>query len=138
MRSICARSAQELGVNRRLDSPDYGFAARRLCEALCDARPLAMFVVSPSGELLFGNAALGSLLGIPAAGLRGKLSSTLLGRWCLRIERDVRMVLAPPPGAATPLVVHNPQGEKGGGWLDLYRRDGEVVGVCGVVGDRGR
>ena len=127
---------QELGVNRRLDSLGYGSSPRAdLCEALVDACPLAMFVASPSGELLFGNAALGGLLGIPAAELRGKLSSTLLGRWCPRIERDVRMVLARRRPSRHTLVVHNPQGEARGGWLTLapYRRDGEVVGVCGVV-----
>jgi tRNA A-37 threonylcarbamoyl transferase component Bud32 len=127
---------QVFGVNRYLDSLGYVSSPRAdLCEALVDACPLPMFVASPTGELLFGNAALGSLLGIAAPELRGKLSSTLLGRWCPRIERDVRMVLARRRASRHTLVVHSPQGEARGGWLTLapYRRDGEVVGVCGVV-----
>ena len=127
---------RELGLTRRLESLGHVTSPRAdLCEARVDACPLPMFVASPTGELLFGNIALGSLLGIPWAELRGKLSSTLLGRWCPRIERDVRMVLARRRPSRHTLVVHNPQGEARGGWLTLapYRRDGEVVGVCGVV-----
>ena len=127
---------RELGLTRRLESLGHVTSPRAdLCEALVDACPLPMFVASPTGELLFGNIALGSLLGIPLQELRGKLSSTLLGRWCPRIERDVRMVLARRRPSRHTLVVHNPQGEARGGWLTLapYRRDGEVVGVCGVV-----
>ena len=127
---------RELGLDRRIDPLRRPASPRAdLCEALVDACPLPMFVASPTGELLFGNIALGSLLGIPLQELRGKLSSTLLGRWCPRIERDVRMVLARRRPSRHTLVVHNPQGEARGGWLTLapYRRDGEVVGVCGVV-----
>lgn len=126
----------EMGVARRLDAIGVPSSPRAdLCEALVDSCPLPMFVASPTGEILFGNAALCQLLGIPAADLRGKLSSTMLGRWCPRIERDVRQVLARKRASRHTLVIHNQSGEARGGWLTLapFRRDDEVVGVCGIV-----
>jgi serine/threonine protein kinase len=126
----------ELGVARRLDAVVQPASPRAdLCEALVDSCPLPMFVASPTGEMLFGNAALGGLLGIHPTELRGKLSSTLLGKWCPRIERDVRQVLARKRASRHTLVVHSPSGEARGGWLTLapFRRDGDVVGVCGIV-----
>lgn len=126
----------EMGVARRLDAIGMPSSPRAdLCEALVDSCPLPMFVASPTGEILFGNAALCQLLGIPTADLRGKLSSTMLGRWCPRIERDVRQVLARKRASRHTLVIHNQSGEARGGWLTLapFRRDDEVVGVCGIV-----
>jgi len=126
----------EMGVARRLDAIGMPSSPRAdLCEALVDSCPLPMFVASPTGEILFGNAALCQLLGIPVADLRGKLSSTMLGRWCPRIERDVRQVLARKRASRHTLVIHNQSGEARGGWLTLapFRRDDEVVGVCGIV-----
>lgn len=140
------RSAAEFAFELRQVMNDLGLSQQPLtvstsspradlCEALVDACPLPMFVASPTSELLFGNAALGQLLGIQPAELRGKLSSTLLGKWCPRIERDVRQVLGQRKNSRHTLVVHNAHGEARGGWLTLspYRRDGEIVGVCGVV-----
>ena len=126
----------EQGISRRIQALEHvGSPRADLCEALVDACPLAMFIASPTCELLFGNAALGSLLGIPATDLRGKLSTTLLGRWYPRIERDVRMVLNRQRSSRHTLVVHSENGETRGGWLNLapYKRDGQVVGVCGIV-----
>lgn len=127
---------RELGLDRRLDPQRRPASPRAdLCEALVDACPLPLFVASPTCELLFGNASLCALLGVAQAELQGKLSTTMLGKWCPRIERDVRMVLARRRASRHTLVVHSPQGEARGGWLTLapYRRDGEVVGVCGVL-----
>jgi len=127
----------EMGVARRIDTVVQPASPRAdLCEALVDSCPLPMFVASPTGEMLFGNAALGHLLGIqPPSELRGKLSATMLGKWCPRIERDVRQVLARKRASRHTLVVYNQTGEARGGWLTLapFRRDGDVVGVCGVV-----
>lgn len=125
----------ELGMVRGYDDVVLSSARADLCEALVDGSPLPMFVVSPTGEILFGNGAFSALIGIPEADLRGKLSSTLLGRICPRIDRDVRQVLQKSRTSRHTLVVHNESGEARGGWLTLspYRREGEVVGVSGVV-----
>lgn len=126
----------ELGLARRIDSVMQAASPRAdLCEALVDSCPLPMFVASPTCEMLFGNAALGQLLGVQPGDLRGKLSSTLLGKWYPRIEREVRQVLARKRVSRHTLVVHSATGEARGGWLTLapFRRDTDVVGVCGVV-----
>lgn len=106
----------ELGLARRIDTVVQPASPRAdLCEDLVDSCPLPMFVASPTCEMLFGNAALGLLLGIQPAELRGKLSSTLLGKWYPRIEREVRQVLARKRVSRHTLVVHNQSGEARGG-----------------------
>ena len=125
-----------MGMRRRMDDAARPLSPRAdLCEALVDACPLPLFVASPTSELLFGNAALGKLLGVPPDRLRGKLSTTKLGEYCPRIEREVRLVLAQKQPSRHALFIDSKTGEARGGWLTLapYRRDGEVVGVCGVV-----
>lgn len=94
-----------------------------------------MLAASSTGEILLGNSALCQSLGSSQADLRGRLRSTLLGRWCLRIERDVRQALARKRASRYTLVVHNGSGEARGGWLTLatFRRDEDIVGVCGIV-----
>jgi PAS domain S-box-containing protein len=106
-----------------------------LCEALVDSAPLPMLIASPTGELLFGNPALAQLLGMRSDELHGKLNNTLLGKWCPRIERDVRQVLSRQKALRLPLTIENSRGESRGGWLTLapYKRGGEIVGVCGVI-----
>lgn len=125
-----------LGMRRRMDDTAKPVSPRAdLCEALVDACPLPLFVASPTCELLFGNFALGLLLGVPPEELRGKLSTTKIGQWCPRIEREVRHVLTKQRPSRHALLIENRVGEARGGWLTLapYRRDGAVVGVCGVV-----
>ncbi|MBL9043973.1 MAG: serine/threonine protein kinase [Myxococcales bacterium] len=125
-----------LGLRRRIEDTTRQVSPRAdLCEALVDACPLPLFVASPTCELVFGNGALGALLGVPPEELRGKLSTTKIGAWCPRIEREVRHVLTKQRTSRHPLLIETAAGEARGGWLTLapYRRDGEVVGVCGVV-----
>lgn len=125
-----------LGMRRRMDDAGKPMSPRAdLCEALVDACPLPLFVASPTCELLFGNPALGVLLGVPPEKLRGKLSTTRIGQFCPRIEREVRIVLAQKRISRQALLIESHMGETRGGWLTLapYRRDGEVVGVCGIV-----
>lgn len=125
-----------LGLRRRIDDAARTVSLRAdLCEALVDACPLPLFVASPTCELVFGNGALGSLLGIPPEQLRGKLQATKIGQWCPRIDREVRHVLTKQRPSRHPLLIETSIGEARGGWLTLapYRRDGEVVGVCGIV-----
>ncbi len=125
-----------LGMRRRMDDAAKPVSPRAdLCEALVDACPLPLFVASATCELVFGNSALGALLGVPPEELRGKLSTTKIGVWCPRIEREVRLVLTKQRPSRHALLIENRVGEARGGWLTLapYRRDGAIVGVCGVV-----
>ena len=125
-----------LGLRRRIEDTTRPVSPRAdLCEAIVDACPLPLFVASPTCELVFGNSALGSLLGIPPEHLRGKLQATKIGQWCPRIEREVRHVLTKQRPSRHPLLVETSVGESRGGWLTLapYRREGDVVGVCGII-----
>ncbi len=130
------RIMHSMGLRRRIDDTARPVSPRAdLCEALVDACPLPLFVASPTCELVFGNGALGLLLGIPPDQLRGKLQATKIGLWCPRIEREVRHVLTKQRPIRHPLLIETSASEARGGWLTLapYRRDGEVVGVCGIV-----
>ncbi|MCS6915955.1 MAG: protein kinase [Myxococcales bacterium] len=142
------RSAADFAFELRQIMEDMGLARRRrdtvsiapspradLCESLVDACPLPMFVASPTCEMLFGNPSFGNLIGIPPDELKGKLGQTPLGTWCPKIERDVRQVLARGRTIRRALVIHGKYGEARGGWLTLapFRREGAIVGVCGVV-----
>ncbi len=128
---------EDMGLSRRRrDSVAMAQSPRAdLCESLVEVCPLPMFIASPTCEMLFGNPAFGELIEVTPAELKGKLGTTILGKWCPRVERDVRQVLSRDRTLRRALVVHGKYGEARGGWLTLspYRRDGAIVGVCGVL-----
>lgn len=142
------RSAADFAYELRQIMEDMGLSRRRrdslapapspradLCESLVDACPLPMFIASPTCELLFGNSSFGELLAVPPPELRGKLGTTMLGKWYPRIERDVRLVLSRGRALRRAIVIHGKNGDARGGWLTLspFRREGAIVGVCGVL-----
>ena len=142
------RSAADFAYELRQIMEDMGLSRRRrdslapapspradLCESLVDACPLPMFIASPTCELLFGNSSFGELLAVPPPELRGKLGTTMLGKWYPCIERDVRLVLSRGRALRRAIVIHGKNGDARGGWLTLspFRREGAIVGVCGVL-----
>lgn len=123
-------------ARRRRDAVALSASPRAdLCESLVEGCPLPMFIASPTCEMLFGNPSFCELIDVLPQELKGKLGTTLLGKWCPRVERDVRQVLSRDRSLRRALVVHGKYGEARGGWLTLspFCRDGAVVGVCGIL-----
>ena len=118
-----------LGGRRKL-LPRAVAGRSRLAEAVVDDTPAGVFVVSPTSVLLFANPAMEALLHRTAAdGVQ--LGSTHLGEIFPRIERDVRAVLARGTHLRRQAVA--PDGTTVLLTLSPHRRDGQVVGVSGLV-----
>ncbi|MSP62805.1 MAG: PAS domain-containing protein [Myxococcales bacterium] len=98
-------------------------------QAVVDGMPIGMFVANRAGVILFSNPALERLLGSPSDDVH--LAASPLGEAFPGIEADARQVLL--RGRPLRRRGSGPDGRALHVTLSPHRRDGETIGVSGMV-----
>jgi PAS domain-containing protein len=118
-----------LGGRRVRHTPRPFVMRAQYSEAIVDGLPLGLFVANAAGVVLFANPMLPRLLGENLGETR--LGDSLLATIFPGIEHEARAVIL--RGRAIRRTGTTSHGRTLQLILSPHRRDGEVVGVCGVI-----